>query len=165
MNNRGYFHWKTKGEVLTAYYEINMSAETDGQLLFSSSLWKKGDKSDNWCRSLENTHAVQNFRNGPVEVIFKGEDIGDRKLDDIELRKYIHRHLTNNLGRQSRTFRDDTVLTFYKSIEECWKSRGHKLGHRDTKSIGRLLKNGLTYDVVMILIIFCKTLMDFMMEM
>jgi len=122
----GYFHYKKSKQVLTVHYTINACQETGGQLLFSSSLWKPSNDKDAWNRKAENLNAYRNYRDGAVQVLFDVDhDITDHKVDDVWLKKYIHRQLTTKWGRQSRTILDNTVIQTYKNVEECWKARGH----------------------------------------
>jgi len=127
---RGYFHYKKKDQVLTAYYDI--SAE-EGMLKYSCSLWRKKTRSEMWDRKLENAHALANLDNGMyVHHIFKEFDQGGLKIDDVWLRKYIHVQLTKH-GRSVPEIIESEEIgqDAFKTIEECHKIRGHSLHSND----------------------------------
>lgn len=149
MSDSGYFHWRKRNEVLTAYYEVS---PTQGYLAFSSSLWKKQTKQEFWCKKKENANAFENFhKENPVIVgypVILRSLITDfkLKLNDFALKRFIHRELTSG-GREHRTLFDNDIPNWlYLTVEECAKARGHTYvpgGHRvdENVSVEDLLKN------------------------
>lgn len=117
----GYFHYHSKNQVLTAYYEISSKY---GILSFSSSLWKKSTKQEHWNRRKENNNAFKNYMNCKIAVLFKPFEQGDLKLDDVWLKTFIHKVLTR-YGRINQTIQCEIGDLAFKTIEECHKSRGH----------------------------------------
>jgi len=132
----GYFHYKKicrlypnevldeqsgiLTSVLTVYYEISPSS---GELKYSCSLWKK--EGDTWNRRQENSNAYHNFRKGAVVHKFPDFTQGDLKLDDVWLKKYIHKYICAH-GRQLNVFYNTGIEKFaYKTIPDCYLVRGH----------------------------------------
>lgn len=139
----GFFHYKDSTQVLTVYYKISPS---EGTLKFSCSLWKRGFKTkewtkgektftrkvpEMWVRKAENAHAKENFDKEFVTHKFSPFEQGDLKLDDIWLKKYIHKHICEN-GRKSNEFiSHDIQKNGYKTIEQCYEARGHEYSESD----------------------------------
>jgi len=117
----GYFHYHSKNQVLTAYYEISSK---HGILTFSSSLWKKSTPQEHWNRRQENKNAFENFLNYKFSVLFKPFKQRNLKLDDVWLKNFIHKALTK-YGRINKTVHCEIGDQAFKTIEECHLSRGH----------------------------------------
>lgn len=128
----GFFHYKKTGQALTVYYEISPS---DGTLKYSCSLWRQGYKDDKngkptkevWVRKEENAHAKANFENEFVTHKFTPFEQGDLKLDDIWLKKYIHKHICAHGRKRNEFISHDIQKNGYKTVGECYKGRGHEL--------------------------------------
>jgi hypothetical protein len=131
----GYFHYRKPKQVLTIYYKIDpkvkvSSTRYKGLLSFSSSLWQKKTKQEHWNRKRENKHAAENYSYDCLTYYFKAIEQDDLKLDDIWLKRFIHQQISK-YGRHACLNNDLTGLinfngTAYKTLEECYKSRGHK---------------------------------------
>jgi hypothetical protein len=126
----GYFHYKKPGQVLTVYYEITPSV---GLLKYSCSLWRQGYKDEQktvkeiWIRKDENAHAKTNFSTEFVTHMFTPFEQGDLKLDDIWLKKYIHKHICAHGRKRNEFISNEIQKNGYKTVEDCYKQRGHVL--------------------------------------
>lgn len=136
----GYFHYRKPSQALTVYYEIYPS---DGILKYSCSLWRQGEQEvvktlkdgtsvtctmpEIWMRKDENAHAKANFEKEFVTHTFPAFEQGDLKLDDVWLKKYIHKHICK-YGRKRNLFLSNDIQTkAYKTVGQCYSSRGHEI--------------------------------------
>ena len=124
----GFFHYKKPNQVLTVYYTITPA---NGKLKFSCSLWKNGGKY--WNRKEENRHATENFLTKASTHTFTPFEQGDLKLDDVWLRSYIHRHICQDGCKGADFIANDIPKKAYKTIDECYKTRGHSIAELKRK--------------------------------
>ena len=82
---------------------------------------------DVWDRKQENAHAKANFENEFVTHTFPKFEQGDLKLDDVWLKKYIHKHICNHGRKRNLFLSNDIQSKGYRTVEQCYNSRGHEL--------------------------------------
>jgi len=147
----GYFHYKKPvdlrkcAQILTVYYEITPS---EGTLKYSCSLWKQGfftkdvykkDEEGNkivtgtkqikeaWVRKNENANAKANFDTECVVHKFQPFDQNNLKLDDIWLKRHVHKYICIH-GRRKNEFLCNSIPSKgYKTVMQCYEARGHTI--------------------------------------